>query len=82
MSPRTVRAFPLVPLARWGNAGAAPWPALPVCPTAQDAPDPASLLRRLEYTLEGSSSFLQMSMVIPTPTWSRTLSLHRLPQGK
>jgi outer membrane lipoprotein-sorting protein len=55
---------------------------LPACPSERDAPDPTALLRRVEYTLEGSSSVGTMTMVIKTPAWSRTLTMKTWSKGK
>ncbi len=55
---------------------------LPVCPSEQTAPNPTTLLRRVEYTLEGSSSVGTMTMVIQTPSWSRTLKMKIWSKGK
>ena len=71
-------AAPLPALA----ADSRPPPDLPACPSDQDAPAPVGLLRRVEYTLEGSSSVGTMTMVIKTPAWSRTLQMKVWSKGR
>ncbi len=64
------------------RAGGAPPADLPACPTGRDAPDPGSLLARVERTLEGTSSVGTMSMVISTPAWSRSLKMKVWSKGR
>ena len=63
-------------------ADAAPPRDLPACPSDQDAPDVATLLKRVEYTLEGSSSVGTITMVIKTAAWSRTLKMKVWSKGR
>ncbi len=55
---------------------------LPACPTAQDRPDPAPLLRRIELTLEGRTSVGTMTMTIKTTSWTRTLQMKVWTKGR
>jgi hypothetical protein len=70
-------------------AGAAPVMAadappadLPPCPSREDAPDTARLLRRVEFSLEGASSIGTLTMKIRTPAWSRALRMRVWSRGK
>ncbi|HYV50000.1 MAG TPA: outer membrane lipoprotein-sorting protein [Myxococcaceae bacterium] len=55
---------------------------VPPCPTAEDAPDVAGLVKRTEQLLEGKSSTATISMQIKTPSWSRKLKLRIQSTGK
>ena len=55
---------------------------VPPCPTAEDAPDVAALVKRTEQLLDGKSSAATMSMQIKTPSWSRKLKLQIWSTGK
>ncbi len=63
-------------------SAAQPPPDLPVCPTTQDAPDPAQLVRRIERTLEGRSAISTMTMTIRTKSWSRRLRMKAWSKGR
>ena len=69
--------------ARAGTSAADPPPKdLPACPSSSQAPDPAPLLRRVEQSLEGSSSVGTMTMTIKTTRWSRTLKMKVWAKGR
>lgn len=48
---------------------------LPPCPSAEDAPDVAALVRRTEQILEGRSSISTLVMDIQTPQFKRKLKM-------
>jgi outer membrane lipoprotein-sorting protein len=56
-------------------AMAAPPPALPPCPTAEEKPDVAALVKRVDQTLRGASSIGTVVMAIKTPAWARSLKM-------
>lgn len=64
------------------SLSAGPPPNLPPCPSAEDKPDVAALVRRTEQLLDGKSSVATMSMQIKTPAWSRKLKLQLTTSGK
>lgn len=70
----TIAALALLALAHDAAADTAPKD-LPACPTNEDAPEVAPLVKRLEQTLQGSSSVGTMKMTIKTAKWTRTLRM-------
>lgn len=64
------------------GADAKPPPDLPKCPTGEDAPDVAALVKRTEQSMDGRSSIAVMSMKIVTPAWSRALKLKVWARGR
>jgi outer membrane lipoprotein-sorting protein len=50
-------------------------PNIPACPSGEAKPDVASIVKRVEQTLRGTSSVGTMSMGIKTKAWSRTLKM-------
>jgi hypothetical protein len=64
------------------SLSAGPPASVPPCPTAEDQPDVAALVKRTEQLLEGKSSVATMSMQIKTPSWSRKLKLQIWSTGK
>jgi outer membrane lipoprotein-sorting protein len=54
---------------------AAPPPNVPACPSGEDRPDVAALVKRTDQLLKGKSSIGTMTMSIKTPAWSRKLKL-------
>jgi outer membrane lipoprotein-sorting protein len=55
---------------------------LPACPTTQETPDPAQLVRRIERTIEGRSAISTMTMSIRTKAWSRRLRMKTWSEGR
>jgi outer membrane lipoprotein-sorting protein len=64
------------------RAGNAPPPDLPLCPTKDDNPAVAPVLKRIERSMEGSSSSSTMAMSIKTKSWSRTLKMKVWTKGR
>jgi outer membrane lipoprotein-sorting protein len=64
------------------HAAEAPPLDLPVCPTKQDAPNSAALIRRIERTFEGRSTISTMTMSIQTKSWSRKLKMKAWAKGR
>jgi len=64
------------------RAAEAPPADLPTCPTKDDAPDPALLIKRIERTLEGRSTISTMTMSIRTKAWSRRLRMKAWSKGR
>jgi hypothetical protein len=63
-------------------AAAVGQPAIPACPSTQDKPDPALLIRRFETLLQGTSTTGTMRMTIQTKAWTRTLKLQTWAKGE
>jgi len=63
-------------------AADAPPADLPVCPSAEDKPEVAPLLRRTERVLEGRSSIAVMNMSIKTPAYERTVKMKVWSKGR
>jgi outer membrane lipoprotein-sorting protein len=63
-------------------AGAAAPPNLPACPSKEDKPAVAPVLKRIEQTMEGSSSSSTMTMSIKTKSWSRSLKMKVSTKGR
>ena len=61
---------------------ATPPPDLPPCPSAEQEPDIAALIRRVEYSQEGLSSIATIRMNIQTETWSRSLRMRIWSKGR
>lgn len=55
---------------------------LPPCPSEQDAPDVAALVKRTEQVMEGRSSISVMQMTIKTKEWERTLKMKVWAKGR
>lgn len=55
---------------------------LPPCPSDQDAPDVAALVKRTEQVLEGRSSISVLQMTIKTKAWERTLKMKVWSKGR
>jgi hypothetical protein len=67
----------------WAAAAAASAPAdWPACPSAEEKPDVAALVKRTEQLLRGESSIGTMTMTIKTPAWSRKLKLKVWARGR
>jgi hypothetical protein len=64
------------------SLAAGPPPNVPACPSGEDTPDVAALVKRTEQLLDGKSSVATMSMQIKTPSWSRKLKLQIWSTGK
>lgn len=66
-------------VASWASlaaaAGAAPPAGVPPCPSGEDKPDVAQLVRRTEQLLQGRTSVGVMAMTIKTPSWTRKLKM-------
>lgn len=65
-----------------GAAGAAPPSGAPPCPSGEDKPDVAQLVRRTEQLLQGRTSVGVMAMTIKTPSWTRKLKMKVWAQGR
>jgi len=63
-------------------AGDAPPANLPPCPTKEDKPNLTPMLKRIEQSMEGSSSTSTMVMNIKTKSWSRTLKMKSWTKGR
>ncbi len=63
-------------------AADAPPADLPVCPSADDKPAVAPLIRRTERVLEGRSSIAVMNMSIKTPAYERTVKMKVWSKGR
>jgi len=55
---------------------------VPLCPSAEEKPDVALLVKRTDKLLSGRSSVGTMTMAIKTPSWSRSLKMKVWSQGK
>ena len=55
---------------------------IPPCPSSEEIPDVAALIRRTEKLLEGSSSIGTFSMTIKTKDWTRSLKLKAWAKGR
>jgi outer membrane lipoprotein-sorting protein len=55
---------------------------LPVCPTASDTPDVASLIQRTERVLEGRSSISILTMTMKTPSYERSIKMKIWSKGR
>jgi outer membrane lipoprotein-sorting protein len=55
---------------------------IPACPTDNERPDAAALIKRIDQLLTGRSTVGVMTMSIKTPSWSRSLKLKIWSQGK
>jgi len=55
---------------------------IPPCPSSEEKPDVAALVKRTDQLLSGRSSVGVMTMSIKTPSWSRSLKLKIWSQGK
>jgi outer membrane lipoprotein-sorting protein len=76
-------ALALATLALAAAASAGETPAgVPACPTGEERPDAASLVRRIDQLLSGRSSVGVMTMSIKTPSWTRSLKLKVWARGK
>ena len=65
------------------GAGAAQTPAgVPACPSGEERPDAAALVKRIDQLLSGRSSVGVMTMSIKTPSWTRFLKLKVWARGK
>lgn len=66
-------------VASWASlaaaAGAVPPAGVPPCPSGEDKPDVAQLVRRTEQLLQGRTSVGVMAMTIKTPSWTRKLKM-------
>jgi len=84
MLRRNMTAFPLVLVLVSSSAQAAekPPPDVPPCPSGQEKPDIAALVRRTQQMLEGASSVATMSMSIRTKAWSRKLKMKVWTRGR
>lgn len=72
--------FFAVPVA--ASAADAPPAGLPVCPTKEDKPALTPVLKRIEQTMEGTSSNSTMTMTIKTKSWTRTLKMKVWSKGR
>lgn len=63
-------------------APGAPPPDLPACPTADEKPAVAPLLKRVERVMEGRSSVAVMKMGIKTPAYERALKMKIWSRGR
>jgi len=72
----------LLTLASLAAGPPAPPANVPACPSGEDQPDVAALMKRTEQLLDGKSSAATISMQIKTPSWSRKLKLQIWPTGK
>ncbi|MGI5864714.1 MAG: outer membrane lipoprotein-sorting protein [Myxococcales bacterium] len=64
------------------QAAEAPPANVPPCPSGEEKPDVAALIRRTERLLEGSSSVGSFSMTIKTKDWTRNLKLKAWAKGR
>jgi hypothetical protein len=55
---------------------------VPACPSGEDQPDVAGVVKRFEEVIKGRSSIGTMTMAIKTTAWSRSLKLKIWSQGK
>jgi len=76
------RAFAAAPAASGSPSVPAAPPEVPACPSAEDKPDVAGLVKRTDQLLTGRSSVATFVMAIKTPSWSRSLKLKAWSQGK
>jgi outer membrane lipoprotein-sorting protein len=78
-----ISAVALALSAALAAAPAAARPAdLPACPSAEEKPDVAALVRRIEGLLEGASSVSTFTMTIKTKDWTRQLKLKSWSKGR
>ncbi len=59
----------------WAGTPPEPPKDLPACPSGEEKPDVAGLVKRTDQILSGRSSVGTMVMAIKTPAWSRSLKL-------
>jgi len=76
-------ALALAALTPVAAARAAETPAgVPACPSGEEKPDAATLIRRIDQLLTGRSSVGVMTMTINTPSWTRSLKLKVWARGR
>jgi len=76
-------ALALAALVLAATADAAETPVgVPVCPSGEERPDAASLVKRIDQLLSGRSSVGVMTMSIKTPSWTRSLKLKVWARGR
>lgn len=64
------------------SASSAPPADFPPCPSEVEAPEPARLVRRLEYERQGEASVSLMRMDIKTKSWARALTMKVWSKGR
>jgi len=76
-------ALALAVLVLTAAGGAAETPVgVPACPSGEEKPEAASLVRRIDQLLSGRSSVGVLTMSIRTPSWTRSLKLKVWARGR